>query len=156
MKKLSALLVLLATAILVALLVTTQSPEGPEQQQEDELVDILSHDAEIEKSTAPSDEEHYESEGLSEAAAMREIETNPAEHDAQHSEFDSQLGEIEALLSVIQSPARPLGMDIIDIVQAGGSDPASREFAETALPVFSSITVPFINKTLAAFFLISE
>ena len=134
MKKLSALLVLFTTAIFVALLVKTQSPEGYERQQEDELVDTLSPDAEIEKSTAPSDDEHNDAEALSAAAAIREIETSPSEHDAQFSEFDSQLGEIEALPGVLQSPARPLGMEIIDIVQAGGSDPESREFAETALP----------------------
>lgn len=61
----------------------------------------------------------------------KDVETYAAE--LPESEFDGQLNSGKAYLEV-QSPARPFGLDIVDEVQAGGSDPNSQDFLENSLP----------------------
>lgn len=48
-------------------------------------------------------------------------------------EFDSSFPSEKAYLA-IQSPARPAGLDVVDEVQMGGSDPRSKDFLDRSLP----------------------
>lgn len=69
--------------------------------------------------------------------------TVPSSAKSLNSDIDGNVGSAilansnessETAPDIVQSPARPLGLDIIDIVKAGGEDDASRDFLENGLP----------------------
>jgi len=115
--------------------------------------------AEVEKEKQIEAEKQAEAEKAKQAEAAKQAEIEKAkqaeqekaqaekEKENEAKSKESESSKSQSTPSPVQSPVRPLGLNVVDKVQVGGSDDSSKTFQTAALPDLSKLINERLSET---------